>query len=57
MAKYVECDGYIWKLTNKAYNQLIKDIQAEKDIDLDKVGKLICDSQVEKLYDLQRDNS
>lgn len=53
MAKFVECDNYVFKLTDKAYKQLLKDIAAGEDVEIGKFGRLIVTNYV-KLYDLQK---
>ncbi len=53
MTKFIECNGYVWKLSERSYKQLLKDIASNKDVDLDVVGKVVVDDQIKNLYQLQ----
>ena len=39
--KYVTCFGGLWRLSNKNYRNLLLDIKAEKEFNLDNYGKNI----------------
>ncbi len=53
MAKFISCNGYVWRLSERSYKKLLVDIASGNDVDLDTVGKVIVDDQIKDLYQLQ----
>ena len=43
LAKSVSCDGGLWKLSDKAWVQLLRAKAEGEDVDLDRLGKYIGD--------------
>lgn len=39
--QYIQSMGGVWKLSKKQYEQLVKDLKEEKEIDLDNYGKQV----------------
>ena len=50
--QYVTTMGAVWRLSEKNFRKLIRDIKADGDIDLDRYGKMIT-GDLQELRDLQ----
>lgn len=50
--KYVQSMGYVWQLSEKKYEKLVKDLAAGKEVNLDGSGKWL--GELVNLRDLEQ---
>lgn len=54
--KHLQFMGAVWRVSDRNYRKLVRDITADADIDLDRYGKMMV-TDFENFEDLQRANA